>query len=212
MDEIDEPEKLEEGDYLGIVSKDRKKVDREIRVDAKDRRDAIRKILIVFWAEKLGNAKGDLIVSDELGEAQYDPDMKCSDVMYNYLPEEVLQRLIEDSDGEFGINPEYPGSGFQLMRLKKKDYDSPEWQSKKKKKSESVVFSAKNWKPGKVRPGAPQKSTTVVPQNLWLNSAMALADTTRGPTVTTKTTFHSKDDRPKGIDMLLRDMTSRGKF
>ncbi|MDQ5950797.1 MAG: hypothetical protein QG639_73 [Patescibacteria group bacterium] len=69
-----------EGTFVGTVSKNGA-VCREIIVSASDRREAVEQITRIFWKEKLGNAKTDLIISDPADEVRYEEDMKCTDVL-----------------------------------------------------------------------------------------------------------------------------------
>lgn len=189
-----------EGTFVGTVSNDSVPY-REIKVSASDRREAVEQITRIFWKEKLGNAKTDLIISDPAEEVRYDEDMKCTDTLYRYLSEDVLQKVIAESQGVLVQNPKYPNSGCQLRRTKVRDYKKLEREGKTVRSSKLLVSPAlisaidlisKNNKP------APEI-------NVW--SGKDYSSESKGPTIVSPWKPHAKDgDKTRLLGIPLRDV------
>ena len=87
--------------YEAIVRKEQSTM--RIRVEAKNRREAVHKLELWFWYEytgKLGQVHRAMVVSDPYGEVHYDGNFVCSDRMNKLLPSNVIERLILESKGE----------------------------------------------------------------------------------------------------------------
>jgi hypothetical protein len=198
LDQVKVKDEVESsGTFIGTVSNNEGLPHREICVTATDRRDAVRQILRIFWKEELGDAKKTLVISDPGEEVQYDPEMKCTDVLYNYLSEDLVKRVLENSDGVIGRDPKFPNSRCQLIRLEKRDYKNLPTRGKtKESETPKTLESLRIFK--KL---APPPSVDV-----WKTSKIHNPPTS--PTRTTKEVFRSKDcdGRAKPLGMHFRDI------
>lgn len=194
------------GTYIGIL-----KIGvppyKEISVEASDRRDAIQKMLGVLWKERLGNTKKILVVPDHFGEVGFDPDMRCNDPLYNYLPDEVVRRIVTESKGVIGIDHNYPNSRCQLVRLKAKDYTKESAKEARARKEEQQTLRITT----KITAPLLQKSSKP-PPSIWARESKILpTEKPRAPTLVIKSEFHSKDgDRPVRCSIPLHEMTFSG--
>ena len=153
-----------------------------IQVMALDRRNAVHKIMEIYWGRFPGtNAKERLTIDDPSNEVIFDEGMRCNDTLYSYLPQHMVQKLVERSKGVIGIDPNYPNSRCQLVRL-----------IKKKGKKKRYIPQPK-----------PQKTITPIDrailaakkmsrsQNIWLSSSRILpTETHPEPTVVLKEHIH----------------------
>jgi hypothetical protein len=151
-----------------------------IQVNALDRRSAVQKIMTIYWDKFPGtNAKERLTIDDPLDEVLFNEHMKCNDVLYLYLPQHVVRRLVESSNGVIGVDPEYPKSRCQIVRLIKK---------KEKKYTPVPRGERKKLTPIDLSALAAKKSA---PKNVWLAQSKILPEETpRAPTVVMKEQIH----------------------
>lgn len=171
--------------YVGIVSDEKGNFLKKIEVDATDRREAITQILKQLYKEGFKTVKGKLCVDDSRNEVVFDKDAKCTDKLYNYLPDDVLERLVQDSEGVLGINPQYPAEGYQTVCLKRKNYKKlKKGGEKKSNENETQVVILETVK----------KSSG---GNVWGESTIIGNDIYRGPTVIEKPVIRIAKDENK---------------
>lgn len=147
-----------------------------INVNALDRRSAVHKIVEIFRSRFPGtNAKGLLTIDDVLDEVIFHDDMRCNDTLYSYLPQHVAKKLVDSSKGVISIDPNYPNSRCQLVRLIKK---------KEKKKYASPVKHKRKITPINPALLVPKKKS--VPRCVWLSSKILPDEIHPTPTVVEK--------------------------
>ncbi len=168
--------------YVGqLINSSREKQD--IRVSASTRAEAVSLITKDIWknaGKGNGTLKGNLIVLDSYKEVRYDENMKCNHALYSYLPDNVALRVVSESSGVIELNHDYPESGFQLIRIQKKDY-----KGKGKKGSGVKPVGARSETTGNIS----ENVTTghMGPRNIWEKSTILKSETGRGrkPVTTT---------------------------
>ncbi|MCF7865140.1 MAG: hypothetical protein K9M11_01355 [Candidatus Pacebacteria bacterium] len=179
--------------YVGIVSDEAGKFLKKIEVEATDRREAITQILKWLYKEGFKTVKGKLCVGDSYNEVVFDGDVKCTDKLYNYLPDDVLERLVKESEGVLGINPQYPAEGYQTVCLKRKNYKKLKKEGKRKvsevepQESDRVKFETKSTR------GSNREA------NVWEESTILGNDIYRGPTVIEKSVIRIAKDENKSV-------------
>jgi hypothetical protein len=92
-------------------------------IHAADRRTAVRKALQWFstrFAGSVGPACKVLTVDDPFHEVTYDPDFDCSDLRNKLLPEEVLERLIAEANGELVRDTQLTRLGHPLCAVRRR--------------------------------------------------------------------------------------------
>ncbi|MBU3668826.1 MAG: hypothetical protein FGM57_02580 [Candidatus Taylorbacteria bacterium] len=174
--------------YTGIVY-DNGVVLKEMTVHAPDRKEAVQQMLKMFSKEGLKDAKKNLVVPDPFDEVFFFEDMNCHDALFNYLPSEVAQRVVSESRGVIGHDPEFPNSRCRLTRLVKKIRPS----STKKKTAPSIqLVAAKKKEP---------------PPNPWLQSKILKTEVPKKPTYVWKDEINSSSrDGAKALPLPINEM------
>jgi hypothetical protein len=94
------------------------------RIQARNRADAVKKAVNWYWLTYRGSqpAHHVLQVDDPYDEVQFTPDFRCHDPKHKYLPDQVIERLILESQGKLERDKKIytPGKPPASVRWKKK--------------------------------------------------------------------------------------------
>jgi hypothetical protein len=89
---------------------------------ASNRRKAVKLAVWWFWYEYKGTrgcARDSLIVTDPYSEVRYDSRFSCADRMNRFLPPDVIDRLIKESNGELIRNERKSQRGVAIGELRR---------------------------------------------------------------------------------------------